>query len=152
MPWFEGRRCDDCGRDWEAVDWTESVVVGSIDWANAASYLLYTCPMCYLTLRVQREIDGNAWRHWVSTVPINPRESCDQLKRHVASTISAYLDTLDSQYRPAAIQLYSVNCTKCKVPLVAGSVDLPPPICPVCGSSHSSFNGQCGHMSISPVP
>ncbi len=148
MPWFEGRHCDDCGHEWDEIDFRKSVTVGTIDYERADTYTLYTCPQCHLRLLVQREADLNSWRHWVRTLPSSPTDACDRLMVEVAGQISALLAQLRSAYQPTAILLNSIDCTKCKTGLVLGPLDPPMPVCPDCGSTRSSANGGWGHVSL----
>ena len=152
MPFFEGRHCDDCGADWDEIDFTKSVVVGTINWQQPDTFTLYTCPNCHLKLRVQRETDGNSWSHWVRTLPSLPMKPCDILVAEVAGQISTILAQLRSIYQPAIIHLDSIDCVTCNVQFVFGSLDPPLPVCPKCGSVHSSPNGHWGHMVLRPYP
>jgi Zn finger protein HypA/HybF involved in hydrogenase expression len=148
MPFYEGRHCDDCGHDWDEIDLSESVTVGTIDYKQENTYTLYTCPQCNLRLRVQRETDLNSWRHWVRTLPNSPTDAGDRLMVELAGRISAILADLRSAYQPTIILLESIDCTKCNARLVLGPLVPPPPVCPECGSTRSSAKGGWGHVSL----
>lgn len=71
MPYYEARKCEDCGHEWDDIDLTESVTVGVIDHEDDSTFTLYSCPVCYLRLRVQRVADGNG------------RVACPRIRGHV---------------------------------------------------------------------
>jgi hypothetical protein len=148
MPWFEGRRCEDCDHEWDDIDLSESVTVGTIDHEDADTFTLCRCPQCFLTLRVQRELDGNTWRHQSRSTQASRTRSYRILVEQVSDRISAILAARRTIYQPTVIDLGQIDCTICGIPLVSGWVDRPPPPCPQCDSRRTVGTGSGGIVTM----
>ncbi len=148
MPWFEGRRCEECRYEWDHIDLSESISVGTIEYDQAETRTLYCCPQCYFRLWVQREWDGNSWRHWCRAVRHVPGGFAGDLFQRVVERISAILASRRTIYQPVLIDLGQVDCTRCGCPLVMGSVERPRAGCPKCGSRRSASAGNWGHVVL----
>jgi hypothetical protein len=149
MPWYEGRRCQDCGYEWDDIDVAESLTVGTIDDEQDEDFSLYSCPGCYLTLRVQRLWDGNSWRHWCRKLPRTRDDPSGRLVAQVVNRISALLAARRTIYQPLVVlDLGRIDCPLCENPLVLGPVDRPPPDCPKCHSRRTVGTGAGGIVTL----
>jgi len=148
MPYYEARKCEDCGYEWDDIDLTEIVTVGTFDHEDDSTYSLYTCPSCYLRLLVQRVADGNSWRHWCRALPPVPTDTSGELVARVAGRITEVLAAGRTIYRPVAISLGEVECVRCGVSLATGPLDRPAPACPECRGPRSVFNGDWGFVTF----
>jgi DNA-directed RNA polymerase subunit RPC12/RpoP len=148
MPWFEGRRCEDCDHEWDDIDDSEYVTVGTIHQADADTFTLYSCPQCSLRLYVQRESDGNSWRHQWKVTRASPTRSYRKLVEQVSDRVSKILAVRRTIYQPTVIDIGQIDCTICGIPLVSGQVDRPTPPCPQCDSRRSVRTGSGGVATI----
>jgi DNA-directed RNA polymerase subunit RPC12/RpoP len=148
MPLYQVLRCEECGHEWDDIDLTQSVTVGTIDWQDDGTFTLYSCPRCYLRLRVQREVDGSSWRHWRSRLPRAPGDHSDQLIARVSDRIAEVLSARRTIYQPVVIELGELACVQCEIPLVPGLVERPPRECPECRSARVIDTGGGGIVTL----
>ena len=148
MPPFRELRCETCGHEWDDIDLTRSVTVGTIDWRDETTFTLYGCPGCYLSLRVQRVADGNSWRVWRDGLRRVPGDLDDELIARVADRVSAILSARRTIYQPVAIELGELHCERCQVPLVLGPIGRPHPECAKCRSVRVVETGGWGMVVL----
>lgn len=148
MPLLQVLRCKDCGHEWDTIDQGELATVGVVDFWDDRSFSLYSCPLCYLRLFVQREADGNSWRHWRRNLPPASNDPASQLAVLVAARITQMFASRGSMYRPVTIELDAIDCLRCGVRLVPGPVEPPPPDCPECHSPRVIDTGAGGIVTL----
>ena len=148
MPLYQVLRCEECGHDWDDIDLSLSVTVGTIDWQDDSTFTLYSCPGCCLTLRVQREADGNSWRHWRDRSRRFSDDPSDELIARVAGRVDEILFARRTIYQRVVIELGELDCAQCEIPLVTGLVERPPPECPECRSARVIDTGGGGIVTL----
>lgn len=105
MPTYQVLRREGCGHEWDDIDLTQSVTVGTIDWQDDGSSTLYSGPRCYLRLRGQREIDGNSWRHLRSCLLRVPGDHSEQLIARVSERIAEILSARRTIHQRVVVEL-----------------------------------------------
>ena len=152
MPLYQVLRCEECSHEWDDIDLTESVTVGTIDWRDDGTFSLYSCPRCYLRLRVQRVADGNSWRFWRDGLRLVTGDPSDDLIARVAARVAEVLSARRTIYQPVVIELGELDCIQCRVPLVHGLVEHPSPKCPGCCSTRVIDTGGGGIVTLYSEP
>jgi DNA-directed RNA polymerase subunit RPC12/RpoP len=152
MPSHQVLRCVECGHEWDDIDLTQSVTVGTIDWQDNGTFTLYSCPRCYLRLRVQRVADGNSWRIWRDGLRLVPGNPSDELISRVAARVAEILSARRTIYQPVVIELGELDCIRCEIPLVHGLAEQPSPRCPECRSVQVIDTGGGGIVTLFSEP
>lgn len=148
MPTYQVLRCEGCGHGWHDIDLTQSVTVGTIDWQDDGASTLYSGPRCDLRLRVQREIDGNSWRHWRNCLPRVPGDHSEQLIARASERITEILSARRTIHQPVVVELGELDCVQCEVPLVPGVVERPLPESPECLCARIIDTGGGGIVTL----
>ena len=148
MPWFEVLTCEDCSHEWEEIDASEFITVGTIDLLDPSTFTQRSCPECYVRLYIQRETDGNSWRNWCRAKSRASSKFTERLRSDVVAQISALIAARRTIYQPVPIDLGEINCSRCERPLVLGNIERPNPVCPACNGSRTLNTGGCGHVVL----
>lgn len=152
MPSYRVFQCEECGHEWDDIDLTRSVTVGTFDWQDEGAFTFYRCPRCYLRLRVQHEADGNSWSRWRDRSWHIPGDPAEKLIARVADRVAEILSARRTIYQPVVIELGGLDCAECEIPLVHGPVERPHPECPECHSARVIDTGSGGIVILHHEP
>jgi hypothetical protein len=143
MAWEFSAECDACGHHWDDLMWNERV--GHYN-ANAHRYF---CAKCFVHVSIAPDLDRYTFPKWLAANDAAIQDS--RLLQRIAALINDAMKDNRGLLIPHSAYSDSLCCPSCDRPLVAGSLDDNPIVCPNCASERARSTGVHSHVSLARV-
>jgi len=154
--------CRSCGHEWHGF--CRVYACGRTLSREPTAYRCYVCPKCFVQLGVPRLLNRSSWLRWVyenttelTASPLSFR-SCESGVRidqqslaviarspllfEACQRVARILAGAHTRYISIPIDIGTISCTDCSVPMLDGDIETNSLLCPQCGNRSARSLGD----------
>lgn len=135
--------CPDCGHHWRGVQ--ARLCIGEPSTAAGETQDSY-CPCCYNMLSLPKTLERKTWQRWRERFLSKPQMSGEWLLKLLDQVDASFSSA--SWYTTQPIQLGTIRCPECDLPMVPHSENGDHLICPICGSLNPILTEFTGFLNM----
>jgi DNA-directed RNA polymerase subunit RPC12/RpoP len=136
--------CPDCRHTWEGIVVTSEIGLWSA--LEPDNHQSLFCPRCYYRLYLPRTIDRASWRKWYKDF-LNSKRAQLPFFRQIAEFLDAYLSAA-AWHAPVTVQLGTVKCPDCSLPMEESLESGDRLVCPRCGNRSAVLSEYESHIQL----